>query len=290
LTYELELPSTGEKLKYRPFLVKEQKALMIAQESEDDKLLENAFAQIISDCTFGELNAYTMPMFDVEYVFLQMRGKSVGEKIKLNLLCPDDKKTRVDVEIDLKDIAIQMKEDHTNVLQLTDDISVIMKYPTLSDMAGFTNTDQVSSIFGMIKRCIDEIHDGETVYNKVDISEKELDDFIDNLPEGLDTRMGERGVRLSGGQRQRVAIARALFHEREVLILDEATSSLDTKTEEEIVKQMQKFKGEKTVITIAHRISTLQYCDSLYKLEEGTISGPYTYDDFLLTLEDKSLS
>ena len=117
-----------------------------------------------------------------------------------------------------------------------------------------------------------------------------LDDFIDNLPEGLDTRMGERGVRLSGGQRQRVAIARALFHEREVLILDEATSSLDIKTEEEIVNQMQKFKGEKTVITIAHRISTLKYCDSLYKLEEGTISGPYTYDDFLLTLEDKSLS
>ena len=116
-----------------------------------------------------------------------------------------------------------------------------------------------------------------------------LDDFIDNLPEGLDTRMGERGVRLSGGQRQRVAIARALFHEREVLILDEATSSLDMKNEEEIVKQMQKFKGEKTVITIAHRISSLKYCDSLYKLEKGTISGPYTYDDFLLTLEDKSL-
>ena len=117
-----------------------------------------------------------------------------------------------------------------------------------------------------------------------------LDDFIDNLPEGLDTRMGERGVRLSGGQRQRVAIARALFHEREVLILDEATSSLDMKTEEAIVNQMQKFKGEKTVITIAHRISTLKYCDCLYKLEKGIISGPYSYDDYLRTLEDKSLS
>ena len=102
--------------------------------------------------------------------------------------------------------------------------------------------------------------------------------------------MGERGVRLSGGQRQRVAIARALFHEREVLILDEATSSLDMKTEEEIVNQMQKFKGGKTVITIAHRISSLKYCDCLYKLEKGKISGPYTYDEFLLTLEDKSLS
>ena len=87
-----------------------------------------------------------------------------------------------------------------------------------------------------------------------------------------------------------VAIARALFHEREVLILDEATSSLDMKTEEEIVNQMQKFKGEKTVITIAHRISSLKYCDCLYKLEKGRISGPYTYDDFLLTLEEKKLS
>ena len=115
-----------------------------------------------------------------------------------------------------------------------------------------------------------------------------LDDFIDNLPEGLDTRMGERGVRLSGGQRQRVAIARALFHEREVLILDEATSSLDMKTEEEIVKQMQKFKGEKTVITIAHRISSLKYCDSLYKLEKGIISGPYTYDDYLQILGNEN--
>ena len=181
LTYELELPSTGEKLKYRPFLVKEQKALMIAQESEDDKQIENAFAQIINDCTFGELNAYTMPMFDVEYVFLQLRGKSVGEKIKLNLLCSDDEKTRVDVEIDLKDVDVQMNDEHTNIVKLTDNIHIVMKYPTLSDMSGFTDTGQVSSIFRMIKRCISEIHDGETVYNKVDISEKELDEFIDSM-------------------------------------------------------------------------------------------------------------
>ena len=181
LTYELELPSSGEKLKYRPFLVKEQKALMIAQESEDDKQIENAFAQIINDCTFGELNAYTMPMFDVEYVFLQLRGKSVGEKIKLNLLCSDDEKTRVDVEIDLKDVTVQMKEDHTNIVQLTKDISIVMKYPTLSDMSGFDNKGQIQSIFEMIKRCVHEIHDGETVYNKVDISEKELDEFIDSM-------------------------------------------------------------------------------------------------------------
>ena len=181
LTYELNLPSTDEKLKYRPFLVKEQKVLMIAQESEDDKQIQNAFAQIVNDCTFGELDAYNMPMFDVEYVFLQMRGKSVGEKVKLNLLCPDDEKTRVDVEIDLKAVSVQMKEDHTNVVQLTDNISIIMKYPTLSDMSGFDNKGQIQSIFEMIKRCVHEIHDGETVYNRVDISEKELDEFIESM-------------------------------------------------------------------------------------------------------------
>jgi hypothetical protein len=181
LTYELELPSTGDTIKFRPFLVKEQKALMIAQESEDDKQVENAFAQIINECTFGELDAHNMPMFDIEYVFLQLRGKSVGEKVKLNLLCPDDEKTRVDVEINLKDVNIQMSKDHTNIIQLTDNISVIMKYPTLSDMSGFTDAGQVLSVFAMIKRCVNEIHDGETVHNKVDISEKELDEFIDSM-------------------------------------------------------------------------------------------------------------
>jgi len=181
ITYELNLPSTGKKLKFRPFLVKEQKALMIAQESEDDKQIENAFAQIITDCTFGELNAYTMPMFDVEYVFLQMRGKSVGEKIKLNLLCTDDEKTRVDVEIDLKDVDVQMSNDHTNIVELTDNIHIVMKYPTLSDMSGFDDKGQIQSIFEMIKRCVNEVHDGEEVHNKVDISEKELDEFIDSM-------------------------------------------------------------------------------------------------------------
>ena len=181
LTYELTLPSTGEQLKFRPFLVKEQKTLLIAQESEDDKQIQDAFAQIIDACTFGEIDAYTMPMFDIEYVFLQLRGKSVGEKVKLNLLCPDDEKTRVDIEIDLKDVGIQMVEEHTNIIQLTDDISVIMKYPTLSDMSGFGDAGEVTSVFTMMKRCINEIHDKETIYNKVDISEKDLDEFIDSM-------------------------------------------------------------------------------------------------------------
>ena len=179
--YELTLPSTGETLKYRPFLVKEQKELMIAQESEDEKLIESAFAQIINDCVLDDIDPYKMPMFDVEYVFMRIRGKSVGEKVTLNLLCPDDEKTRVDVEIDLEKVDIQMKEDHTNVIELTDNISIIMKYPCLEDMSGFGDQGEVKSIFSMIKRCIHEVHDGETIHNKVDMSEKELDEFIDSM-------------------------------------------------------------------------------------------------------------
>ena len=181
MTYELELPSNGETIKYRPFLVKEQKILMIAQESEDDKQIQNAFAQIVKDCTFGELDPYVMPMFDLEYVFLQLRSKSVGEKVKLKLICPDDNKTEVQVEIDLKNVNVQMTEDHTNVVTLTKDISMIMKYPSLSDMDGFDPQGQILSLFEMIKRCFLEIHDGKTIHNKVDISDKELDKFLDSM-------------------------------------------------------------------------------------------------------------
>ena len=179
--YELELPSTGETLKYRPFLVKEQKALMIAQESEDDKQIEMAFAKIINDCVLDKIDPYKMPMFDIEYVFLKIRAKSVGETVTLNVLCPDDEVTRVNVDVNLEEIDVQMSKDHTNVIGLTEDIKLIMKYPSLGDMSGFDGEGDVKSIFGMIKRCIHEIHDGETIHNKVDMSEKELDVFIDSM-------------------------------------------------------------------------------------------------------------
>ena len=120
-------------------------------------------------------------MFDVEYVFLQMRGKSVGEKINLTVLCPDDEKTKVDVEIDLKDVCVQVQDEHTNIVKITDDIQIIMRYPTLKDMAGYNNTGQIDSIFDMIRRCVHEIHDGETVHNRVDISNKELDEFVESM-------------------------------------------------------------------------------------------------------------
>ena len=179
--YELSLPSTGTTIKYRPFLVKEQKALMIAQESEDEKVMENTFAQIINDCVADDIDPYKMPMFDIEYVFLKIRSKSVGEVAELSIICPDDKKTKVNVSIPLEDVGVQMKEDHTNVVTLTDDISVVMRYPCLGDMRGFDALGQTKSMFQMIKKCIHEVHDGEKVHRRVDMSEKDLDGFIDSM-------------------------------------------------------------------------------------------------------------
>ena len=179
--YELELPSTGEKVKYRPFLVKEQKNLMIAMESEEETQLRDSLASIISDCTFNKIDPYEIPMFDIEFIFLRIRGKSVGEKVKLNVLCPDDNKTRVDVEFNLEDIDVHMKKEHTNEISVTDKIKIFMKYPGLKDMTDVKVDQETEQIFTLIKRCINEIHDGKTIHNKIDISEKELDEFIDNL-------------------------------------------------------------------------------------------------------------
>ena len=180
-TYELELPSTGETVKYRPFLVKEKKLLMIAQESEDQKQMEQAVADIIIACTFGEIDPYKIPLFDIELLFLRIRGKSVGDTVELNVLCPDDNETRVPVKIELDKIDILQREEHTNEISLTDDISMVMKYPTLTSMAGFDDRGEVMNTFDMVKDCIYEIHSGEDIYNRVDVSDKELEEFIGEM-------------------------------------------------------------------------------------------------------------
>jgi hypothetical protein len=180
--YELEQPSTGETIKYRPFLVKEQKTLMMASESNDDKQVKEALARLISNCTFSKVDPYKLPLFDIEFLFLRIRGKSVGEKIDLNLLCPDDNETRVSKSINLEEIGVNMKVGHTNEIDITDKIKMVMRYPTLNDMTDVsTNTNSVQDVFSMIKRCVHEIHDDEKVYNKVDISDTELEEFIDSL-------------------------------------------------------------------------------------------------------------
>jgi hypothetical protein len=181
--YELEQPSTGEKIKYRPFLVKEQKNLMMASESGDETQIRDSLAGIISSCTFEKVDPFNVPMFDVEFLFLRIRGKSVGEKIELNLLCPDDGETRVKTTLNLEDVGVNQKLGHTSEISITDKIKIIMRYPTLNDMVGMSGEKEAGfdEVLSMMKRCIHEVHDEETVHNKVDMSESDLTEFIESL-------------------------------------------------------------------------------------------------------------
>ena len=181
-TYRLTLPSTGEEIQYRPFLVKEQKLLMMAQESENDNEIVDMVSQIVNACTFEKIDVNTSPMFDIEYLFLQIRGKSVGEKIDLTITCPDDEKTSVPVQVDINDISVLMSEEHNNEIDLNNDIKMVFRYPLLKDVKGIPpNTKDVDLIFYLLNSCIESISHGEEIYNRVDISDKELTEFIDSL-------------------------------------------------------------------------------------------------------------
>ena len=178
-TYELDLPSTGRKVKYRPFLVKEQKLLMIAEESKDEKQIAETIQQLINSCTYGKVDALISPIFDIEYVFLQLRMRSVGANITLNITCPDDNKTEVSIKINLEDVNVLNDEKHTNIIEVTDNVKMVMKYPQLSDMQDMKDTTE--NIFKLINKCILEVHDGDTIHNKNDITKKELNEFIDSF-------------------------------------------------------------------------------------------------------------
>ena len=186
-TYELEVPSTDEKIKYRPFLVKEEKILMIAMESKDNGQIVNAVKDIVSECTFNKLDIASIPMFDVEYIFLNIRAKSVGEVSKLKLLCPDDKKTYVDVEIDLTEVEVQVDDNHTNKIELTDDMGMIMTYPTIdSFLESGIETINANNMLDVIGSCVLQIYEnnGEKLYQAKDQTKKELTEFIESMNSG----------------------------------------------------------------------------------------------------------
>ena len=180
--YTLELPSTGEKIKYRPFLVKEQKILMMAQDTKDETQLADAMGTLVSSCTYGTLDASTSPLFDIEYVFLKIRSKSVGSKVDLMVVCPDDEKTQARVSLDLDDINVTMTDDHINEVQINDKVKVVFRYPILSDLKGLVeNPTDVERVFHVLNRCINEIHFGDDVYQRSDMTEKDIDEFVDQL-------------------------------------------------------------------------------------------------------------
>jgi hypothetical protein len=182
--YELTVPSTDEKIKYRPFLIKEEKILLIAMESGANEDVIQAVKQIVSECTFNKLKLGNMPMFDVEYLFLQIRSKSVGEVSRLKILCRDDGETYANVEVDLTEIEVQVNDDHTNKIELTDEMGVIMKYPTIDSFSTAGISDiTADNMLDVIVACIDKIYDkkGEEVYDSKDSSKKELMDFVEQM-------------------------------------------------------------------------------------------------------------
>ena len=184
-TYELELPSTGQKIKYRPFLVKEQKLLMMAQESEDENEIAETIQRLISSCTFGKVDAIVSPIFDIEYVFLQLRMRSVGAKVKLNVICPDDEKTEVPVTIDLDDIEVQKNEEHTNKIKLDASLMMELKYPSLDQFIksnfDFADQNAMDTSFQLIASCIDKIYSEEEVWAAADCTKKEMNEFLESM-------------------------------------------------------------------------------------------------------------
>ena len=186
-TYELEMPSTDETIQFRPFLVKEEKILMIAMESGKNADIVNAVKEIVSACTFDKIDISNIPMFDVEYIFLKIRSKSVGETSKLKILCPDDKKTYANVEVNLEEVQVQVGDDHTNKIDLGSGKGIIMTYPSVDSFleSGIQNIT-ASNMLDMIGSCILQIYEdkGEKVYEAKDQTKKELSEFIESMNTG----------------------------------------------------------------------------------------------------------
>ena len=185
-TYELELPSTEQPVKYRPFLVKEEKLLVIALESEDTKQITNAIKTVIKNCILTkDIKVETLPTFDIEFLFLNIRGKSVGEQVDVNIICPDDNETNVSVSINLDDIKVQKSEEHTNKIKVDRKIMMEMKYPSLEQFIknnfDFDDKNAMDQSFDLIASCIDKIYTEDEVWSTSDVTNKEVTEFLESM-------------------------------------------------------------------------------------------------------------
>ena len=186
-TFELVLPSNGKKIKYRPFLVREEKILIMALESEDMKQITDAVIQILSACILTRgVKINDMSTFDIEYLFLNVRSKSVGETVEVNVTCPDDNETSVSVNIDLDSIKVQKDKNHKNTIKLDDNLSMKLKYPSLkqfieSNFEASNPNNTIDSTLSVITSCIDMIYNDEESWSGSESSQKELEDFVENL-------------------------------------------------------------------------------------------------------------
>ena len=184
--YDLELPSTGQTIQYRPFLVKEEKLLVLAMESEDTKQITTAIKSVLKNCiqTKG-VKVEQLPTFDIEYLFLNIRGKSVGEEVEVNLISPDDGVTEVKVTIALDDIQVAKNDDHTRQIKLDDTLMMEMKYPSLdqfiSNNFDFNEKNQLEQSFDLIASCVDKIYSEEEVWAAADCTKKEIKEFLEQM-------------------------------------------------------------------------------------------------------------
>ena len=185
-TYELNLPSTGKKVQYRPFLVREEKLLVLALETEDPKDITTAMKTVIKNCiqTRG-VKVETLPTFDIEYLFLNIRGKSVGEEIEVNIICPDDEVTTVPVTLLIDDIKVQKSKEHSNKIDLDNSLVMEMRYPSLDQFIknnfDFSEDNQMDQSFELISSCIDKIYNEEEVWSTADVTKKEVNDFLEQM-------------------------------------------------------------------------------------------------------------
>ena len=182
--YSLVIPSTDEEITYRPFLVKEEKVLLVAQETGTEKSIYQAIKNLIKNCCFEKVDVDKLPMFDIEYIFLQIRAKSVGETTTLEVTCPDDNETKVKVEVDLTTLKVEMDEKHSPRIQLTDDIGLLMQYPNLASILAMGVEEEKTTIdkmFGMMQDCMYQIWQGEETFDAMDYSNKEKKDFLESL-------------------------------------------------------------------------------------------------------------
>jgi len=185
-TYELELPSTGETIQYRPFLVKEEKLLVLALESEDTKQITTAIKAVIKNCILTKgIKVEDLPTFDIEYLFLNIRGKSVGEELEVNVICPDDGKTQVAIKIQLDDIKVQKDENHTNKIKVDDSIMMEMKYPSLEQFIknnfDFNDKNAMDQSFELIASCIGTIYTEDEAWSTADCTKKEVNEFLESM-------------------------------------------------------------------------------------------------------------
>jgi|TARA_B100001245_G_scaffold116020_1_gene85109 hypothetical protein len=184
-TYELTLPSKDVKIKYRPFLVKEEKVLLQALETGENIQLVSALKQICHACTFGSVNIDELPTFDLEYIFLQIRAKSVGEIVTLKLLCPDDNKTYAEVEVDLSKVEVHVDEDHSNKIVIDENkkIGLIMSYPTINSVDPSIDVKgmKTKQMFDLLVNSIHQIYEGEKMHSPADYSKEDLNKFVESL-------------------------------------------------------------------------------------------------------------